>query len=220
MHDGLRLIKTGDGSHTILNTILNEPYHSMFGAISESSHIYIDNGLKFLAFRDMITVFEMGFGTGLNALLSLKFSIENNMSVSYVAIENHPLPLEMVKALNYPELTGISSETFLMLHCNKGRKENITSCFSFCLITGDIAHYPYPDNTLSLIYYDAFDPEKQKELWTEDVFSKLHRSMRQGGVLTTYSAKGSIKRICKRVGFTVELVPGPPGKREFIRAIK
>ncbi len=208
-----------DGSTTFYRPDLDEHYHSIHGAIQESMHVFIQAGLCYITNRE-ITVLEVGFGTGLNALLTLLRS--PGKKISYHALERYPLPGELVSKMNYPELIDDSDAQmfFNKLHHAKWNEPcTITHCFELLKMQQDLLTY-CPDTLFDLIYFDAFDPKKQPELWTPAVFDKIGKATRPGGMLVTYSAKGSVKRALTNAGFEVEKIPGPPGKREMIRARK
>lgn len=211
---------TYDGSHTIYNSEIDEYYHSIFGAITESKYIFIDKGLNY-SIANPVKVLEIGFGTGLNAFLTLIECLKNNKPIIYESIELFPLITELARNLNYAELINpLYAKYFIQLHECKWN-ENITIIPGFCFkkIYGNVTEIEIPLG-FDVVFFDAFSPEKQPELWSEGVFSKIHKAMNQGGILTTYCAKGEVKRLLKDMGFKVELLSGPPGKRHIIRAIK
>lgn len=233
--------RTEDGSATLFVPELNEHYHSIKGARTESQHIFIDMGFKAsTAFQPRIL--EIGFGTGLNALLTLETAGEEKRVVHYTGIELYPLSWEEVDVLNYSD-----HPLFKELHTAPWDTDvNITPYFTLHKIQGDvnkvisgerleirdkspINHSSLIANPLSLtpnpyfdlVYFDAFAPEKQPEMWSEELFRNIYACMNANGILTTYCAKGVIRRLLQAVGFTVERLPGPPGgKREILRATK
>lgn len=212
------LIITSDGSHTIYVPELDEHYHSVHGAIQESQHIFINNGLKYLTGRH-INIFEVGFGTGLNALLTAIESRETGKIINYTSIEKFPLDLYMVENLNYSSLAG-GEDIFSRLHSAPWNlRTTLFGNFTLEKIQGDILQYS-PEGNYDLIYFDAFGPDKQPEMWDIGIFSKIAEVTQRGGVLVTYSAKGQVKRDLRSCGFEVQLLPGPPGKRQVIRAVK
>ncbi len=210
---------TADGSHTLFIPELNEPYHSVNGAITESEHIFIRNGLLFMK-KEKISILEFGFGTGLNALLTAMEAKKRELSIHYTAIEKYPLTTKEVASLNYPQILGEEANPlFIKIH-EASWDENIEIFPGFTLhkINNgflETDHFPVTD----LVYFDAFAPEIQPELWSEELFKKIARNMNNNGILVTYSSKGSVKRALQSAGFNVEKVPGPPGKREITRAI-
>jgi tRNA U34 5-methylaminomethyl-2-thiouridine-forming methyltransferase MnmC len=211
---------SNDGSHTIYNETIDEHYHSTFGAITESQHIFIQNGLNFIN-TNPVRILEIGFGTGLNALLTLENAILQNRKIYYVAIELYPLEIEVIQKLNYSKLINQKFENdFLAFHnCNWGEDIKLNNNFTLYKILGNAINVDFPEN-FDLVYFDAFSPDKQPELWTIELFLKLYKSLNKNGILTTYCAKGEVKRNLKEAGFTIERIPGPPGKRHMIRAIK
>ncbi len=215
----LELIHTADGSTTILNTELNATYHSKFGAIQESTHIFINNGLKFITKKN-INVLEIGFGTGLNAMLTLQEAIKKNLNINYSSIEKYPLEKEVFDKLNYVELIDTNkTELSAILNCEWEKENKINSNFSITKFKSDANEFNYIQKA-DVIYYDAFGPGAAPEMWQSTIFEKLYLILNTGGCIITFCAQGELKRILKRCGFTVESLQGPPGKREITRAIK
>ena len=214
------LQQTADGSHTLFIPEMDEHYHSVNGAVQESRHVFIEAGLHHQAKKD-ITVFEIGFGTGLIAFLTLLDAEENNRSVNYYSIELYPLGAELVRALNYGDvICPEKKEWFEALHVATWNEAvRITDRFTLHKIQGDINHCELPEG-IDLVYFDAFAPDKQPEMWSQEIFDKLYAHMAEGGILTTYCAKGVVRRMMQKAGYSVERIPGPPGKREMLRAIK
>jgi tRNA U34 5-methylaminomethyl-2-thiouridine-forming methyltransferase MnmC len=216
------LIITEDGSHSLFVPDLGEQYHSIHGAIQESNHVFIESGLKRCSKKEIV-VLEIGFGTGLNAFLTLLATYELKMKISYVAIEKYPLLPFEYNSLNYtdmtnPEFTGI----FQRLHeCEWEKKVWITPEFSIQKINVDFRYQNIRSLPLfDLIYFDAFAPDKQADLWHEDIYRKIYDQSNEGAVFVTYCAKGVVRRDLEKTGFTVERIPGPPGKKEMLRALK
>jgi tRNA U34 5-methylaminomethyl-2-thiouridine-forming methyltransferase MnmC len=215
-----QIIITSDGSHTIYVPDLDEHYHSVHGAIQESEHIFINCGLDYCR-TDPVRIFEVGFGTGLNALLTYIKAIAQNREILYTAIEKNPLPYFITDSLNYTDFAGAAEKPiFKQLHsCKWNLPVRINANFTLhklkADLTADILQGKY-----DLIYFDAFGPDKQPEMWTDDVFKKIAIITERNGILVTYSAKGSVQRILKKNGFEVDLLPGPHGKRQIIRAVK
>jgi tRNA U34 5-methylaminomethyl-2-thiouridine-forming methyltransferase MnmC len=214
------LTLTSDGSHTIFVTELNEHYHSVHGAVQESALVYIKNGLHFCN-DNPLCILEIGFGTGLNALLSAKTDIHEKRKIFYTSVEKYPLPAGITDKLNYPDFAGDSGGTvFNKIHNAKwGTFEQITDVFSLRKIECDLVNDTIAGE-YGLIYFDAFGPDKQPEMWTPEIFDKIGSLCSPGALFLTYSAKGEVKRQLKRTGFRIEMLPGPPGKREMIRAVK
>ncbi|KAA6344309.1 tRNA 5-methylaminomethyl-2-thiouridine biosynthesis bifunctional protein MnmC [termite gut metagenome] len=206
---------TADGSNTLFVPSLDEHYHSIKGARTESQHIFIDRGMKY---SDVSApqVLEIGFGTGLNAFLTLLAAGQLDREIHYTAIERYPLPWETVERLQYSDTL-----LFRMLHDAVWNTEvTITPYFVLHKIEDDFTRYTFT-KMYDVVYFDAFAPEKQPEMWSRQRFEYLHGIMNEGGVLTTYCSKGAIRRMLQDVGFTVERLPGPPGgKREMLRAKK
>jgi tRNA U34 5-methylaminomethyl-2-thiouridine-forming methyltransferase MnmC len=217
------LILTADGSHTLFVPQLNEHYHSTYGAIQESRHVFIEAGLKqVIPGETPLRILEVGFGTGLNAYLSLIEAEKSGKTIHYTSTEPFPLNQNITNQLNYPELLGEGTfPLFKNMHdeaWNKGNK--ITDHFFLHKILNGIDKTELEDKRFDLVFFDAFGPEVQPELWTEEIFRKIFLSLKRGGILVTYSVKGSVRRALKNSGFSVDKIPGPAGKREITRAYK
>jgi tRNA U34 5-methylaminomethyl-2-thiouridine-forming methyltransferase MnmC len=211
--------QTADGSHTLFIPEINEHYHSVNGAIQEARHVFIGAGLHQLP-KDKIRILEIGFGTGLNALLTLLEAEKMGKSqIEYYAVELHPLPAEVTDALNYEELICPDRKGLpAALHTAPwDMAAGITNRFILHKIKGDSNSCDLPAS-LDLVYFDAFAPDKQPEMWNQEIFDTLYSRMAEGGILTTYCAKGSVRRMMEKAGYSVERIPGPAGKREMIRA--
>jgi tRNA U34 5-methylaminomethyl-2-thiouridine-forming methyltransferase MnmC len=213
---------TEDGSHTLHVAEMDECYHSTHGAVQESMHIFIRDGLY--AFLQQtpgeINVLEMGFGTGLNAYLTLCEAEKLNRPIRYTSLELYPLAAEEAMQLNYPEILHADRHWFEKIHDSSwNAEEAITPCFTLCRVKADFTQYEL-QGLYDVIYFDAFSPEKQPELWSEDGFREIYAHSAHGAVLTTYCAKGSVRRALQSAGFVVERLPGPPGKREILRGRK
>jgi tRNA U34 5-methylaminomethyl-2-thiouridine-forming methyltransferase MnmC len=221
--ENIELRLTGDGSLTIFVRNLNEHYHSTFGAINESRHIFIEAGLNFVSEKSgMINILEIGFGTGLNALLTCVESDKQNLSVDYSAIELFPLEEDIYSQLNYTELIHYHdiNKIFLNLHQSPwDQKIAVSAHFSLIKMKMSLHDYIPVNQYFDLIYFDAFGPDVQPEMWTLDIFRKMASCLKKGGVLITYSTKGIVKRNLKEAGFEIEKLPGPMGKREILRGI-
>jgi tRNA U34 5-methylaminomethyl-2-thiouridine-forming methyltransferase MnmC len=215
-----KIVLTSDGSHTIFVPGLNEHYHSINGAVQESEFIFIRNGFESFD-ANPVNIFEVGFGTGLNALLTAIKSSEGDRDVSYTTIEKYPLSEEIVNSLNYNHfIQDKYSDIFSLIHSapwNTGVK--ICRNFTLTKIEGDLTSIHLP-SMYNLIYFDAFGPDKQPEMWTPEVFNTIGTGTVKDGVFVTYSAKGEVKRNLRASAFDVKLLPGPPGKRQIIRAVK
>jgi len=215
-----QLITTSDGSHTIFVPELNEHYHSIHGAVQESNFIFINTGFDFCK-ADPLNIFEIGFGTGLNALLTATKSLNGERKVNYTSIEKYPVENEIISSLNHHIFVGNDGkEIFNSIHTAPwNRYVNICKNFNLLKIKGDFTVQPLTKK-YDLIYFDAFGPDKQPEMWTIEMFKKIADATNISGILVTYSAKGEVRRSLKACGYDVNLLPGPLGKREIIRAIK
>ncbi len=226
MHTQLptELITTEDGSHSLFVPHLNEHYHSTHGAIQESQHVYIETGFAACELQQL-NVLEIGFGTGLNAFLTLLEAEKTNKHISYSSLELYPISEKSASQLNYAQQITDDANThlFLALHNAPWNEEvEITPTFILHKIDTDFSD-PNNLDTVTLfdvIYFDAFAPEKQPEMWTQPIFNKLFALCNQNAIITTYCAKGVVRRMLQFAGFTVERLPGPPGKREILRGRK
>ncbi len=213
---------TADGSKTLFIPDLDEHYHSLHGALQEAQHIFIQNGLAKTT-NDYLTIFEMGFGTGLNAFLSYFFTEKRNQIIHYLTLEKYPVSPEEVALLDYSKFANDSSaETiFQRLHeCDWGIPQYISEHFVLQKMQQDIKEMEFEKESFDVVFYDAFGPRVQEDLWSLAIFQKLFSAMAKGGFLVTYCAKGQVKRDLKTAGFEVESLAGPPGKREMTRAWK
>ncbi|MBN2813305.1 MAG: tRNA (5-methylaminomethyl-2-thiouridine)(34)-methyltransferase MnmD [Bacteroidales bacterium] len=219
----MQIVPTDDGSDTLYVPEINEHYHSVFGAITESDWVFIRSGLQFSHQPENISVFEVGFGTGLNALLACNWAITHNRQISYYTIEKFPIPMDIIGRLNFTDcLPAIPGATDLFHTMHRSPWNEIVHLhprFSMQKIQGDMTIYNQ-DSYHDVVFFDAFSPDRQPEMWTTEIFRKLYDHMHSGGVLTTYCVKGLVKRRLKEAGFTIEKLPGPPGKREILRAVK
>lgn len=214
------MMLTSDGSHTLYDKGLNESYHSRHGAIQESEHIFIQNGLDSIK-TEPLNLLEIGFGTGLNAFLTCLHSIKNNRDIHYEALELFPLEMRLIKKLNYTsELDSSKQNIFLKLHDSEWNKETeILPTFKLLKLYQDFITF-IPEKKYHLIFFDAFSPEKQPDMWQASSLDKLHHALEPNGIMVTYCAKGNIRRLLEKIGFQVERLPGPPGKLEMLRAVK
>jgi len=219
-----KLIVTDDGSHTLKVEGLQEHYHSTFGAINESAHVFIKAGLRRVLEENPgeLAIFEVGFGTGLNALLTLLEKKIKGVDVHYTTIEAHPLEEAIWTRLNYAEIIGgeEAKTAFAKLHsCKWDEAKEIVPGFYFekhnCKLETFTA-----GRSFDLVYFDAFGPDVQPELWSEAIFRNIAGMTSTGGILVTYSCKGSVKRALKAAGFGTEKLPGPKGKREILRGVR
>lgn len=214
--NNLQLQLTADGSHTLYIPELDEHYHSVNGAVQESKHVYIDAAFNQCSVES-VTVLELGFGTGLNTLLTALEAEKRKIKTNFISLEKFPLSKEITDNLNY---SGLDEKLFRKIHSSSWEiPEIISPYFSLQKIETDFADYRFPDK-VDIVYYDAFAPDKQEGVWSQELFDKIYLVMNSPGVLTTYCAKGNIRRMMQNAGFTVERIPGPPGKREMLRARK
>jgi tRNA U34 5-methylaminomethyl-2-thiouridine-forming methyltransferase MnmC len=217
----MKIEQTADGSYTLYVPELDEHYHSVKGALTESQHIFIDMGLK----HSSVTaphILEIGFGTGLNCVLTLLEAKESQRHVHYTGIERYPLNEEIIRKLNYPSIIGKEcEEDYFAIHQAPWEEDVCLSpWFTLHKMEGDFTHYSF-EQKYDIIYFDAFAPEKQPEMWEQSLFDNLYQVLNEGGILTTYCAKGVVRRMLQTAGFKVERLPGPPGgKREILRATK
>ena len=211
---------TDDGSHTLFVEGLDEPYHSTHGALQESMHVFIKQGLLTVE-QPSVRIVELGFGTGLNAILTLKEALSLKLDIYYHAVEKYPLKESEYSKLNYEELIDRLPKGILHhIHsCPWEEPVNISEHFTLYKEEADFRTMKLPSN-MNLFYFDAFSPDKQSELWTSEVFGSIARAADPGAVLVTYSSKGVVRRTLESCGFEVTKVTGPPGKREMIRAHK
>ncbi len=211
---------TADGSHTLFVPDLNEHYHSTFGAIQEALHIFINEGLNSIS-KNEIKILEIGFGTGLNAFLTVLESEKNNKKIIYHSLEAFPLEMNLIETLNYSKLIdSTKDELFQSLHkCEWNKEVQIAENFTLKKIEADLVNFKYTDR-YDLVYFDAFAPEIQPELWSESVFRNIFNALNDNGILVTYSSKGIVKTALRNAGFTVVRRKGPIGKRHILRAIK
>lgn len=213
-----QIITSGDGSHTIFLPHLNETYHSSHGAIAESEHIYIKHGLLTIE-QPSVRILEIGFGTGLNALLTYNYSEHHNISIIYDTLEPFPLASEVYTQLNYCEKLGNEIAFKTMHQAAESQCLEIGKQFAFTKYIVAVQEF-IPLQQYDLIYFDAFAPSKQSEMWEVAIFQKMYACLRHGGVLVTYCASGQFKRNLAQAGFTIETLPGPPGKKQMTRAVK
>ena len=216
------IVKTTDGSHTLYIPDFDETYHSKNGAFQESLHVFIQEGLRFRSDLEELSILEVGFGTGLNALTTLIEVESTNRKVQYTSLEAYPLEWEVVDKLNYMDFVDVKrfADYFKMMHTIDWEFFSaITSSFSLRKQKIKLQEVNFEDE-FDIIYFDAFAPNVQPDLWTEEIFASMYNALKLNGVLVTYCAKGIVKRVIKSVGFNLQSIPGPPGKREMSRAVK
>jgi len=221
-----KVIQTKDGSHSLYIEALDEHYHSVHGAIQESKHVFIEAGL-YANTKGGMSILEIGLGTGLNALLTILANQKLKQNINYTAVEAFPVSAEIAGLLNYPDLLVDAVNTkenvqvlFQSIHSSEwDKKLTLSETFIFYKIKNTLQAIEFSD-TFDLVYFDAFGPTAQPDMWTEEIFLKLWNAMNTEGILVTYCAKGIVKRTLKKIGFVVETLQGPPGKREMVRAVK
>lgn len=225
-HFDRELITTRDGSSTISIPAIGATYHSIHGAVQESLHVFIEAGFRFVNDRlpkeNQLRIFEMGFGTGLNLLLTYLEAVKAGRRVYYESIEAYPLSASLVSSLNYLsalQQPGLSTFFESIHQSNWNTIHHPVDGFSYQKLAGQLQQHLFT-LTFDLVYYDAFAPGAQPELWTAAVFSLIAQHLAPGGVLVTYCSKGDVRRALQAAGFRVEKIPGPPGKREMVRAFR
>jgi tRNA U34 5-methylaminomethyl-2-thiouridine-forming methyltransferase MnmC len=216
-----KLIITNDGSSSIFIPEMDETYHSSHGALQEAVHVFIKNGLNAIDKKE-IAIFELGFGTGLNALLTLEASRNKEIQIDYTGIEAFPVEHELINSLNYTSLiAGDFENDFLKMHdISWDESHAIAKQFSLKKIHAKIQEVNIGVSQFDLIYFDAFGYRAQAEMWDVGIIQQMYDALKEGGVLVSYAARGQFKRDLKAVGFKIEALPGPPGKREMTRATK
>ncbi len=218
-----KLVKTKDESYTLYVPELDEHYHSIHGALQESRHVFINAGLFYLVEKQKdISLLEVGFGTGLNAFLTRVEAERRQLSIKYCGLEKYPLTQEEYSKLHYYKNIGYpgAQQSFEQLHKSSwDETQMLSDHFIFTKLKIDFRQFESPEQ-FDLIYFDAFAPSAQADLWTAEVFSNMYNSLKTNGILVTYCVKGDVRRAMRSVGFRVEKLPGPPGKREMLRAYK
>lgn len=213
---------TADGSHTISIPEIGVSYHSKHGAIGESNHVFINAGLKYYTEQypgESIRIFEMGFGTGLNCLLTAIFAREQKLNTQYHTIEAFPLSAAETERLNYGDLLAEKELFSNILHAEWNKTTTIHSFLDLHKYPLSLEHFS-GDTTFNFIFFDAFAPSAQPELWTEEVFKQLYSLLKPNGFLVTYCSKTVVRRAMQAAGFRVTKIQGPFGKREMVRAFK
>jgi tRNA U34 5-methylaminomethyl-2-thiouridine-forming methyltransferase MnmC len=219
----LQIITTKDGSQSLLNPELNETYHSIHGARQESLHVFIKNGLDFVVqhhTKRSIKILEIGFGTGLNALLTAQYARENGVAIEYTTLEAFPVNESIWQQLTYAQ-SETERKIFYKLHHEPWDQwTEVSPGFMLKKLNTTLQLVSFDHNYFDLVYFDAFAPNKQPEMWELPMLQKTVNALTPGGVFVTYCAKGQLKRDLASVGTKVEALQGPPGKREMIRATK
>ncbi|MFZ4786380.1 MAG: tRNA (5-methylaminomethyl-2-thiouridine)(34)-methyltransferase MnmD [Flavobacteriales bacterium] len=217
------IILTGDGSHSLYNEELNETYHSRHGALRESRYVFIDQGLALVdPFTDPIRILEVGFGTGMNAVLTANFASEHHRHIQFSTLETLPLDTSITDQINVAKTIGENnSELFKALHAAPWEQlTSIEPYFSIHKRETSLQNAELEAAYYDIIFYDAFGPQAQPEMWTRELFEKLYASLKPEGIFVTYCAKGQVRRDLQDIGFSMTRLPGPPGKREMLRGLK
>lgn len=215
----IEILKSSDGSHTLYLPDMDETYHSKHGAVQEAMHVFLQNGLlKKAEEQKEIRILEVGWGTGLNSLLTYKVAKEHGLNIHYTGIEKFPVPAEVLSQLNY---TGWDEDDYLNKAYNTEWENPVQLYDNFTLekLACDVLDLDFTE-AFDVIYFDAFGPRAQCEMWEKEVFEIIHKATKPEGVFVTYCAKGQVRRDLQEVGFTMERLPGPPGKREMLRGVK
>ena len=219
-----QLLITKDGSHTLYAPELQDHYHSTFGAVQESTHIYIERAFRACRLdKDKVNVLEIGLGTGLNAFLTWQESLKQEIYLEYHALEPYPLNISIAEQLNYIDFVqaeGAKAAFYKMHKAEWGTSIDVSKYMTLVKRDLKVQDARLELEYFDVVYFDAFGPEAQPELWTEKVFRKIFDSMVPGAVMCTFSSKGDVKRAIKSAGFNLELIDGPPGKRTITRAWK
>ena len=214
------ILLTSDGSHSLFVPEIDECYHSTHGAVQESRHIFIDAGLK-LCHKPEICILEIGFGTGLNAFLTLLEAERSEKKINYISLELYPVEINKALQLNYPDILAPDKRpVFNHMHtCSWNEEIQLTPFFRLNKLKTDFTEFVFKNN-FDIVFFDAFSPEKQPEMWSDKQFEKIYAHCNPGAILTTYCAKGIVRRTMQSAGFDVERIPGPPGKREILRGVR
>jgi tRNA U34 5-methylaminomethyl-2-thiouridine-forming methyltransferase MnmC len=215
------IITTADGSHSLYISSLDETYHSRHGALQESKYVFIEQGLKQLHLSSL-SILEVGFGTGLNALLTAQYALEHQVEIVYHSLETFPLEKQLMETIADDATIGAGNRLlFLSLHEATWNQEvRINPFFTLKKINSSLQLYSPLTEKYDLIYYDAFGPRAQPEMWHAELFQKIASFTKENGIFVTYCAKGQVRRDLIAAGFTMTRLPGPPGKREMMRGMK
>ena len=220
----LKIIQTSDGSHTIYDESLNETYHSIHGSINESNHVYVNAGLKQFIYESRkkhVNILEVGFGTGLNFLLLYDFLKKRNIKVDYHTIEPNPLNDSILEKLNFSKIIGSVDEIFKIIHKSKTDElVEIDKKITFLKSVDTIENIKLKERKYDIIFFDAFAPSKQPDIWSYNNLNKIHSSMGEDSILVTYCSSGKFKKTLHDLGFKVEVLDGPKGKKEMVRVRK
>lgn len=219
----IEIIVSGDGSHTLVRRDMDETYHSTKGAITESKYVFLKEGLHHFADQKEVSILEVGFGTGLNAFLTYLDAKTSGQQIFYQTLEPIALGKDIYEHLNYPAECDAEEERdiFLKLHeCDWHEKIQITENFSISKVRSPLENYVAARSQFDVVYFDAFAPSRQPEVWSRRNLKKVYAVLKKGGILTTYCSQGEFRRDLEKVGFDVAKIPGPPGKREMIKGVK
>jgi tRNA U34 5-methylaminomethyl-2-thiouridine-forming methyltransferase MnmC len=218
----ISILETEDGSHSLYRADLRESYHSLKGALQESRHVYIQEGLlQFPQQEEPLKIFELGFGTGLNALLASHRALDKKQSIYFHSLEPYPLSRDIWENLNYPAQTGKNDGLWNKLHESTwGQEVMINEFVTLLKEQKTLEEADLNVSAYDIVFYDAFAPSKQPELWTLEPLEKVVKAMKPGALLVTYCAQGQFKRNLKTLGMEVETLKGPPGKKEMVRGQK
>ena len=220
----LKIIQTSDGSHTIYDESLNETYHSIHGSINESNHVYVNAGLKQFIYESRkkhVNILEVGFGTGLNFLLLYNFLKKRKIKVDYHTIEPNPLNDSVLEKLNFSKIIGSVDEIFKIIHKSKTDElVEIDKKITFVKSVDTIENIKLKERKYNIIFFDAFAPSKQPDIWSYNNLNKIHSSMGEDSILVTYCSSGKFKKTLHDLGFKVEVLDGPKGKKEMVRVRK
>ena len=221
----LKIIQTSDGSHTVYDESLNETYHSIHGSINESNHVYVNAGLKQFIYESRkkhVNILEVGFGTGLNFLVLYDFLKKRNIKVDYHTIEPKPLNDSVLEKLNFSKIIGSSvNEIFKIIHKSKSDElVEIDKKITFVKSVDTIENIKLNERKYDIIFFDAFAPSKQPDIWSYNNLNKIHSSMSEDSMLVTYCSSGKFKKTLHDLGFRVEVLDGPKRKKEMVRARK
>lgn len=215
----IETLTCADGSSTLYLPEMDETYHSRKGAVTESEYVYITQGVSEID-KENISILEFGFGTGLNALLSFRYASLHGKKLDYLTIEKFPLDEEILQQINYAGYLEMDEAWNHMQSLPWQSAQDWGDCHTLTKWKGDFLEAPIPANTFDIVFYDAFAPSKQSEVWSIEYLQKVWDALRMDGILVTYCAQGQFKRNLKSLGFEVETLPGPPGKMEMVRAKK
>jgi len=216
-----KIITTADGSKTIFLPDWNEQYHSKHGALQEAMHVFITHGLHVVN-KEKINILEIGFGTGLNAFITFLETQKLSKTIFYTGVDHFPIQIDEIEELDHLSMFEeklVKDEYYKIQSCIWEQQVEISRNFTLQKKAEQFENLQF-DHDFDLIYFDAFGPRVQPSLWTEEIFTRMHNALSLGGILVTYCAKGSVRRAMQAVGFETERLPGPPGKREMLRATK